>query len=91
MYVLRTDIPCNVLPQELGASSTVHDRFQAWQRAKVFHALWQAGLAEYDEFGQSGVDVAGRRRSEVMGGDGRIPCGWPRRNDVIHVAVRCAV
>jgi putative transposase len=49
VYVLRTGIQWNALPRELGASSTVHDRFQAWERAGVFHRLWQAGLAEYDE------------------------------------------
>jgi putative transposase len=31
-----------------GASSTVHDRFQEWQRAGFFPALWTAGRAEYD-------------------------------------------
>jgi len=28
VYVLRTGIQWNALPRELGASSTVHDRFQ---------------------------------------------------------------
>jgi putative transposase len=32
-----------------GASSTVQDRFQAWERAGFFKALWQAGLSEYDD------------------------------------------
>jgi transposase len=49
VYVLRTGIQWNALPRELGASSTVHDRFQEWERAGVFKALWQAGLQEYDE------------------------------------------
>ncbi|GAC1356829.1 MAG: IS5 family transposase [Ktedonobacteraceae bacterium] len=49
VYVLRTGIQWNALPRELGASSTVHDRFQAWERANFFKALWQAGLSEYDE------------------------------------------
>jgi putative transposase len=48
VYVLRTGIQWNALPRDLGASSTVHDRFQEWQRAGFFHALWQAGLAESD-------------------------------------------
>src|SRR5260370_1551068 len=34
---------------ELGASSTVHDRFQEWEQAGFFMALWQAGLRAYDE------------------------------------------
>jgi transposase len=31
VYVLRTGIQWNALPRELGASSTVHDRFSALQ------------------------------------------------------------
>jgi putative transposase len=42
VYVLRTGIQWNALPREIGASSTVHDRFQAWERAGFFKALWQA-------------------------------------------------
>jgi putative transposase len=49
IYVLRTGIQWNALPRELGASSTVHDRFQEWEQAGLFVALWQAGLSEYDE------------------------------------------
>lgn len=49
VYVLRTGIQWNALPRELGASSTVHDRFQEWERAGLFRALWQAGLESYDE------------------------------------------
>ena len=46
IYVLRTGIQWNALPRELGASSTVHERFQEWERAGFFERLWQAGLAE---------------------------------------------
>ncbi len=49
VYVLRTGIQWNALPRELGASSTVHDRFQEWEAKGLFKALWQAGLEEYDE------------------------------------------
>src|SRR6266849_6566487 len=49
VYVLRTGIQWNALPRELGASSTVHDRFQEWERVGFFKALWQAGLSEYDD------------------------------------------
>jgi putative transposase len=49
VYVLRTGIQWNALPREVGASSTVHDRFQEWERAGFFKALWQAGLSEYDD------------------------------------------
>ena len=49
IYVLRTGIQWNALPREAGASSTVHDRFQEWEQAGFFKALWQAGLSEYDD------------------------------------------
>jgi putative transposase len=49
IYVLRTGIQWNALPRELGASSTVHDRFQEWEQASLFKALWQAGLQTYNE------------------------------------------
>lgn len=49
VYLLRTGGQWNALPRELGASSTVHDRFQEWERAGFFQALWQAGLSAYDD------------------------------------------
>jgi hypothetical protein len=30
------------------APSTVHDRFQEWQRAGFFESMWIAGLLEYN-------------------------------------------
>ena len=48
-YVLRTGCQWKALPRALGAASTVHDRFQQWQKAGVFRRLWQEGLLEYDE------------------------------------------
>jgi putative transposase len=33
----------------VGASSTVHDRFQEWEQKGFFKVLWQAGRTEYDE------------------------------------------
>ena len=49
VYVLRTGIQWNALPRALGASSTVHDRFQDWEQKGFFLRLWQAGLQVYDE------------------------------------------
>ena len=49
MYVLRTGIQWNALPRELGASSTVYDRFRLWEKQGVFEHLWEAGLQEFDE------------------------------------------
>jgi putative transposase len=65
MYVLRTGIQWNALPREVGASSTVHDRFQAWERAGFFKAVWQEGLSEYDDLVWHPVGMASGRRSDA--------------------------
>jgi transposase len=50
VYVLRTGCQWKALPKErFGSASAIHTRFLQWERAGVFVALWQAGLAEYDE------------------------------------------
>ena len=49
LYVLRTGIQWNALPRELGACTTVYDRFRLWEQQGVFDRMWQAGLQEYDE------------------------------------------
>jgi len=49
VYVLRTGIQWNALPRELGASSTVYDRFRLWEKQGVFERVWAAGLEEFDE------------------------------------------
>lgn len=49
LYVLRTGMQWNALPHEIGASTTVYDRFRAWERGGVFARLWAAGLQEFDE------------------------------------------
>jgi putative transposase len=42
IYVLRTGIQCNALPRRhMGASSTVHDRYQEWERLGFFEELWR--------------------------------------------------
>jgi putative transposase len=48
VYVLRTGIQWNALPREMGASSTVYDRFRQWEAQGVFSRLWEAGLHLYD-------------------------------------------
>jgi len=53
-YVLRTGCQWNAIPRSLGASSTVHDRFQAWRRDGLFVNLWRAGLLDYDR--HKGID-----------------------------------
>jgi transposase len=50
LYVLRTGCPWKVLPKErFGSPSAVHAHFLRWTGAGFFVALWQAGLAEYDD------------------------------------------
>lgn len=56
LYVLRTGIQWNALPRELGASTTVYDRFRWWLAEGVFLRMWRAGLAEFDEL--EGLDWA---------------------------------
>jgi transposase len=48
-YVLRTGCQWNALPRSLGASSTVHDRFQDWRKAGVFKRMWIDGLSVYNK------------------------------------------
>ena len=75
-YVLRTGCQWNALPRSLGASSTVHDRFQEWRKAGVFERMWKEALIEYDE--KRGLNGSGkpwmmersrRRRSVGRGQD----------------------
>ncbi len=56
VYILHTGLQCNALPRELGASSTVYDRFRWWESQGFFLRVWQAGLQEYDELAGIGWD-----------------------------------
>ncbi len=49
VYVLRTGAQWKALPRRVCSSSTAHRRFQEWEQAGLFHALWAAGLTEYDQ------------------------------------------
>ena len=44
LFVLRTGCRWKSLPDCLGASSTVHDRYQEWRAAGVFERMQGAGL-----------------------------------------------
>ena len=48
-YKFRTGCSWKALPRDLGAGSTVYDRFQEWQAAGVFDQLRQAGILQYDQ------------------------------------------
>src|ERR687897_3778002 len=67
IYVLRTGIQWNALPREMGASSTVHDRYQEWERLGFFEELWRGGGLREGEVGGGaggggGVKGGGRER-----------------------------
>ena len=49
VYVLRTGCQWKALPAEFGSASAIHKRFLEWEKAGFFLALWQAGLAEYED------------------------------------------
>ena len=50
MYVLITGCQWQALPKErFGSPSAIYAHFARWQREGFFLALWQAGLAEYDD------------------------------------------
>lgn len=52
LFVLRTGIPWNALPKELGDDSTAHRRLQQWQADGTFERLWKAFLATLDREGK---------------------------------------
>jgi transposase len=76
LYVLRTGCQWKAAPREYGSGSTLHLRFQAWERAGVFEALWRSGLAEYDDM--QGIvwrwqAVDGAMTKAPMGGEATAP------------------
>src|SRR4029453_10490105 len=83
IYVLRTGIQWNALPREMGASSTVHDRYQEWERLGFFEELWRAGGREDDWVGGrgGGGEGAGGARRVRRGGRQRVGVAGPGRGD----------
>jgi len=76
VYILRTGIQWNALPRELGASTTVYDRFRLWESQGFFRQLWRSGLQEFDEL--VGIDWEWQSMDGVMtkaplGGDATGP------------------
>ena len=49
IYVLRTGCQWQAAPKYFGSGSTLHLRFQQWEKAGVWKRFWEEGLAEYDE------------------------------------------
>jgi transposase len=86
LYALRKGCPWKALPKELfGSASAIHARFVQWMHAGVFHAMWRAGLAEWDEMegiawrweGLDGALVKAPFIAEAAGGIWRN--GWKGR------------
>ena len=42
-------LPVEGTAEVFGSASAIHKHFQRWRGQRFFLALWQAGLAEYDE------------------------------------------
>jgi putative transposase len=78
-YLLRTGCQWKALPRSLGASSTVHDRFQEWQKAGVFHRMWEVGLAKYDDL--KGLDWEWQSMDGVMT---KAPLGGEKNRSQSH-------
>ena len=49
LYKLNTDCSWKILPPNLGAGSTVYDRFREWRAAGVFDKLQQAGILQSNQ------------------------------------------
>ena len=77
LFVLKSGIPWNMLPQELGCGSgmTCWRYLRAWQRAGVWqrlHALLLAKLREADELDWSRAVVDSSSIRAVLGGRRRV-------------------
>jgi len=59
LYVLRHNIHWKALPRELGAGSTVHDRFHEWAAQAFFEHLDAAGLTRHRDL----ADIEWERRA----------------------------
>jgi len=73
LYVLRTGCQWKAVAKEFGSGSTVHLRFQEWERRDVFKAFWRLMLKRYDRRRGIGwtwqaVDSKTVRRTLVGGG-----------------------
>jgi transposase len=94
LYVLRTGCQWKAVPRQFGTGSTVHLRFQQWERGGLFLSMWQAGLVEYDEMcgiAWSWQSIDGAMTKAPLGGDatGRNPTDRGKKgNETAHVGGR---
>jgi putative transposase len=74
LLVLRTGMQWNALDVTgVCNSSTVHRRFQEWERAGVFHEIWRRGLLDYDD--EIGIDWSWLAADGAMT---KAPLGGPK-------------
>jgi putative transposase len=72
IYRMRTGCRWNHLPKELGDDSSIHRRFQRWNRNGVMEKIWASPVSECEELGavrrewQSADGAMGKAR---FGGD----------------------
>lgn len=52
LFVLRSGIPWNALPERYGDDSTAHRRLVAWQADGTWERIWQIFLSTLDEQGK---------------------------------------
>jgi putative transposase len=71
----------NALPRCLGASSTVHYRFQKWRTARVFKRMWIDGLSIDDN--KTGIDWKWQAMDGVI-----YPLGGPNPTEVQNAVYR---
>ena len=82
LYVLRTGCHWKALPKErFGSPSTIHTHFLRWAGVGFFVALWQAGLAEYDDmegiaWSWQSIDGAMVKAPITMESGGPKPTEW---------------
>lgn len=48
-YIFKTHCHWKELPQEYGASSSIHRYFHEWKQAGFFEKVWTKSLEQYDE------------------------------------------
>jgi putative transposase len=70
LYGLRTGVQWNALPRAIGVSTTVYDRFRAWERDGCFQRRWAAGVQEFDV--RVGIDWQWQSMDGVLT---TAPCG----------------
>lgn len=75
LYVLRTGIPWNDLPERYGDDSTCHRRLAAWEADGTWERIWQAFLSTLDEQGKLEWAQAFLAGSFVPAKKGEMPSG----------------